>query len=271
MPKVFLIPNLACLALLLGLSSCDSGTTPPMKNLFEVGPEIPTGTISEPSGLVYHPNRGTLFVVGDKGEIGEISSDDVLLNKETHEERTFEGLTLDIANDRLYAITEGDDNIVVINPVDLKIQAVIQIDRKFNGETVIDNGGNGIEGLTFAGEVNGSPTFFAVNQALTDDQPDDSSALLKLEIPIGTLEAKIVAHYPMTILDLSGIYLDSSGILYVTSDNENKLIEMSQLGDVVREHEGLPGSNQEGVARDLNGLFYIAQDSGNILTFSLNP
>jgi len=253
------------------ITSCDSGTDPEPAELFEIVTTIPTGTVSEPSGLVYSNARNSIFVVGDRGEIGEISSTNELINKETHDDRTFEGLTFDSINNRLYAVTEGDDNIIALDPDDFRILSVIQVDRTFNGATVINSDGNGLEGLTFVGETNGVPKFFAVNQATESGLTDDDSALLVLEIPQGTLEAKIVAHYPMTTLDLSGIFLDTSGRLFVISDNENKLLEISQQGVVMREHENLPGRNQEGLSRDAQGVFYMAQDSGDILSFKLNP
>lgn len=38
----------------------------------------------EPSGIVFHAQRGTLFVVGDEGDIGEFQTDGRLVQQARH-------------------------------------------------------------------------------------------------------------------------------------------------------------------------------------------
>ena len=71
-------------------------------------------------------------------------------------------------------------------------------------------------------------------------------------------------------LDLAGIfYSQPNNRLYVVSDKENLLLEMDQSGNVFATY-GLPGKTQEGITRDHQGFFYIAQDAGGVLKLRFN-
>ena len=104
----------------------------------------------EPSGIVFHARRGTFFVVGDEGMIGEFSLKGKQIRvKEFSDEPDFEGVTVDPSSGLLYVAHEVADRILEIDPETFKVLRVFDVPRRFEGEVVMDAGGDGIEGITF--------------------------------------------------------------------------------------------------------------------------
>ena len=69
------------------------------------------------------------------------------------------------------------------------------------------------------------------------------------------------------MIDLAGLHYDADrNCLYVVSDATNTLFEVSKAGRILKAH-AFPGANQEGIAVDDDGHFYIAQDSGGIIKY----
>ena len=77
----------------------------------------------EPSGIVFHPTRKTLFVVGDEGDMCEMKTDGTLLSRKHYPADTarmdFEGITVNPATGLLYIAVEGAEKIIEIDPADL--------------------------------------------------------------------------------------------------------------------------------------------------------
>jgi hypothetical protein len=48
-----------------------------------------------PSGIVLHPGRETLFIVVDKGDLGELQRDGTLVKQKRIRDADFEGITCD--------------------------------------------------------------------------------------------------------------------------------------------------------------------------------
>ena len=63
---------------------------------------------NEPSGIVYHEERGTLFVVGDEGHIGEMKRGGKYVKKKHLRHADFEGITVHPATGLLYVAVEGE-------------------------------------------------------------------------------------------------------------------------------------------------------------------
>jgi len=230
-------------------------------------------TFPEASGLVYHPLRETLFVVGDEGFIGEVALDGTLLRQEAVQAIDLEGITVDPQSGLLYGAVEGDDLILELDPDTLEILRQINIERPFQGEILLAKGGSGIEAITFVADedVESGGYFLLANQnKKTGKGIPDPSVLVRVDLPpqqndmFETTAVITQAFYP-NIPDMSGLHFDASdGHLFVISDRANGLFKVTVEGDILYE-DFLPGKKQEGFTVDRDGVFYIAQDSGSIM------
>lgn len=252
--------------------------TSPVRGIltFEHIGNIDQQKFNEPSGITYHPIRGTIFVVGDEGDIAEIGTDGTPIQSR-HVTRAevggvkpdFEGVTVHTVTGLVYIAIEGDDSILEIDPEDLSILRQIPIQREFEGEVMLRPGGQGIEGITFvphASHPDGG-TFYVANQAFPGTA--ERSLIVEVEIPAeGTSPACIVRVIEMDALgiyDISGLWYDSErDRLFVISDRHNAMMRMIREGTIERTW-AIPGRDQEGIAFDPQGFMYIAQDSGGIL------
>jgi uncharacterized protein YjiK len=233
---------------------------------------IDQANLNEPSGIVFHFKRKTLFVVGDEGDICEIMKDGTLINSLVIEDCELEGITYDPSTGLLYAAIEGDEKIIEIDPEDFKILRQFAIERTFQGSTVLKSGGQGIEAITFAPDPNHSEggTFFVANQSFDLDDEEDPSAVLEVEVPLRSgsgdkLSAKIIGFYPINVIDLAGLQYDGAADhLHVISDATNTFFETTRTGQILQSY-AFPGDNQEGITLDDEGFVYIAQDSGGII------
>ena len=185
----------------------------------------------EPSGIVFHSKRGTLFVVGDLGDICEMKTDGKLVKQKHVSDDDFEGVTCDPATGLLYVAIEGKDRILEVDPENLKVLRKFDISRKLDGKTVLKKGNHGIEGVTFVPDESHPEggTFYVVNQSFDLDSPDDPSAVFEIQLPLKTgsgkkFKAEIIRHFKPGVVCLSSIHYDSSTKrLYAISNSNNIL------------------------------------------------
>jgi uncharacterized protein YjiK len=219
----------------------------------------------EASGVVFHPQRGTLFIVGDRGHITELTTDgDKVRRERIRKEPDLEGISIDPVTGVLYAVDEGADDILEIDPQDLKVRRRISIDRAFAGETLLARRGNGIEGIAFVPDAasSGAGSLYLVNQSNELDG-EDPSLVLEVILDEGSEKprARIVKTFSLGVTDLSDIAYDAtSQHLLVISDERNLLLVVSLAGQIIHVYP-LPGVRQEGIALDAKGYLYIAQDA----------
>ena len=226
----------------------------------------------EPSGIVYHPARRTLFVVSDEGELCEIHTDGRLVKHKRIRKGDFEGVTVDPATGRVYIAVEGEERILEIDPDTFDVLREFTIERTFKGRTVLKSGGQGIEAITFVPDPNHAEggTFFAANQSFSLTDAAEPSALFEIGVPLRTAsgpkaQAKILRMMPLPVIDLAGLHYDASrDRLYVVSDSHNAFLEVSRDGQLLAAY-AFPGRAQEGITVDPDGFVYIAQDSGGIV------
>jgi uncharacterized protein YjiK len=236
---------------------------------------------TEPSGIVWHPRRQTLFVVGDEGDIAEITTtgDTVALahveSEELGSDLDFEGITVDPATGLLYVAVEGDDVILEVVPDGLSIQRTLTLEHSFQGRTILADGGQGIEGITFvpAGDGVEHGTLLVSNQSWPDNDNDDVSALVRVRIPAVSKSNMTLRDVSLPIIgviepgasDMSAVCYDAANDrILVLSDSQNALLVLDRNGTLVHVY-AFPGTAQEGLAIDDEGIMYIAQDSGKIL------
>lgn len=224
---------------------------------------------NEPSGICWHGERGTLFLVGDEGDICEIKADGTLVKQKHIRDADFEGVTHDRSSGLLYVAVEEDEAILEVDPETFKVLREFSIPREFEGKTLMRKGGEGIEAITFApddGHKEGG-VFYVANQAFTLTNEQDISAIFEVELPLRERsgKVKVLDCFEPGVIDLSGLYYDSStGNLLVISDAANMIFEYSGDYELLNFY-AFPGDNQEGITVDPEGHIYIAQDTGGII------
>lgn len=241
--------------------------------------QIDRHNFNEPSGIVYHPIRGTLFVVGDEGDLCEMTGKGVLVKKKLSErhgpagqKQDYEGITCDPSTGLLYVAVEGRETIVEIDPETLETKRTFHLERALDGETLMKEGGQGIEGITFVPNPQHPEggTFYVAHQSFSLENPGEVSGVLEVELPLRTAshgdpKGKILRCLRLGVIDLSGLHYDpDTDRLYVISDATNTFWEVTRKGKIVRRY-AFPGDSQEGIAVDAQGHVYIAQDSGGIV------
>lgn len=226
----------------------------------------------EPSGICWHTQRRTLFVVGDEGDIAEIRTDGSLVKRALlRAAEDFEGITHDPSTGLLYLAIEEKESILEVHPETLAILREFPLPRTFEGKTLMKAGGEGIEGITFVpdpGHAQGG-LFYVANQSYSLTSEQDISAVVQVELPLRTQQgqAEIRGYFYPGVIDLAGLHYDSqTGQLMVISDATNTLLTYSLDHTLVSVH-ALPADYQEGITVDPDGFLYIAQDSGGIIKF----
>ncbi len=223
----------------------------------------------EPSGICWHPSRKTLFVVGDEGEIGEITTEGHWIKRKFIRPADFEGITCDPSTGLLYVAVEEEEAVLEIHPDTFEVRRTFFIPRQVAGRTLLQAGGEGIEAITFVPDPQHRQggVFYVANQAFTLSNEEDISAVFRVELPLrdASIEPTIIDYFSPGIIDLSGLHYDAmTDRILLVADATNLLLVYS------REHELLavyafPGDNQEGITVDDQGFIYIAQDTGGII------
>ena len=214
------ISGIACCAILHPfLCGSSLGQADPLGIVF---PNTWVGNIdkiefNEPSGIVFHRARGTLFVVGDGGDICEIETDGTLIQQKHIRRADFKGITYDPSTGLLYVAIEGEEKIVEFDPEGLAEIRAFAIQRTFEGEMRLKPGGSGIEAITFvpdSGHPHGG-TFYVANQSFDLAEGNDISAVFEVDVPLRGESAEdtvatITRYFIPGVIDLSGLHYDDS-------------------------------------------------------------
>ena len=230
--------------------------------------------IREPSGITYHPNRKSLFVIGDEGHLYEITTDGYLIRSKRLKRRDFEGITVDPFSGRLYTVVEGDDAILEIDQKTLRVIRKFEINRKFNGQELLKKKGTGLEAIVFVPDISHPErgTFWVGNQSFDLRSGKEPSIICQINIPLLSsrkkkTKGKIIDFFLMNAIDISGLTYDiRRNQLVVINDKPNLLQEVGYDGKVLHQYQ-LPGKGQEGITLDTMGYIYIAQEDGKIIKF----
>ena len=230
----------------------------------EIGPG--RGKLPEPSGIVFHPQRGTLFVVGDRGHVVEMTREGRVLRKERVHEYDLEGVTVG-PKGRIYAVNEErPPKIIELDPDTLEVRRTFKIEKKDDGRRVIARHANqGVEGLCWVEE---DQAFYALNQ----DRPP---AIVRLDVPLGKKDGgeakidKVIGLEKAVDNQASDLMYDpvSRHFLVTESGGDHAgsaLHEMTRHGKLVRTLP-LEGDRPEGLALDDRGSAFLAQDGGRVL------
>ncbi len=233
------------------------------------GGDIDKQQLAEPSGICYHEERGTLFVVSDEGEVAEIRKDGTPVAN-YRVKGDLEAITVVPETGLLYVGVEGEDVILEFDPVRGEVTRRFPINRAFEGnpnflERQTEKFDNGIECMAFVPDPTHPEegTFYVGNQW-------DPSMIMEVVVPLKSsraaeAEARIIRVLPFEMDDPAAMYFDpKTRLLNVVSDADNILVELTLDGKLVKEYAFL-ADNQEGLCRDDEGYLYITQDSGGII------
>jgi uncharacterized protein YjiK len=265
--------------LLIVLSSCTPDRPRPADPFdilfpYQETTDIDSIDFKEPSGIVFHSGRGTLFVVGDEGDLAEFQTDGSLAQaKEPVKDADFEGITYNPATGLLYAVTENEARIFEIDPGNLNLTRELAIEPFFEGERLLTDEDNRVEAITFAPDPahpEGMSFYLANNKSPVLDDGRGSSIIFEIEVPLSnqlaeTPAVRISAFFSLPVKDVSGLHYDpTSDHLYVLSDVTNSFFEVTRDGAPVKSY-AFPGEDQEGITVDNEGVLYFVQDSGGII------
>jgi uncharacterized protein YjiK len=224
---------------------------------------------NEPSGICWHTARKALFVVGDEGDLCEITADGTLIKRKHIRAADFEGVTYDPATGLLYLVIEGEEAVLEVDPETFSVLREFSLPRDFRGRTLLRAGGEGIEAITFVPDSQHPEggVFYVANQAfgLADEQ--DISAVFQVELPLRTRtgQVRIIDYFTPDIIDLSGLHYDpATDRILLISDATNLILEYSRNHQLLSV-QAFPGDNQEGITIDADNFIYIAQDTGGIV------
>jgi len=221
--------------------------------------------LPEPSGVVYHAKRGSLFVVSDDGTIGEVS-----LDGKVRATRALggdlEGITYDPSSGNLYVVREGHEIIFEVDPNGFVIRRRFTIDRSFEGDPdFLERGGDGVEGLTFVPEPDHPEggRFFAVNQF-------DPPALVELAVPLRSSKerfekARIVTAHRIASPPLSDVLWSPDLRAFLIPSALWRSVYVVDWAGTRRASVRIPGIMQEGIALLPDGSIVIAQDTGGLI------
>lgn len=262
---------LAIAAVVAGLSTCCAAAATNMLPHEWIG-DIDRSGFREPSGICYHAGRGSLFVVGDEGDLCEMRTDGIVVKSQKVRRGDFEGVTCDPCSGLLYVAVEGEESVLEVHPDTFEVLRTFQLPREFRGQTLMKEGGQGVEAITFVPDPKHPQggTFYVANQCMSLDIPDDISAVFEVELPLKDGGAppsavRILRYFEPGVPDIAGLYYDAAkGTIFMVSDKTDTLLEFSRDGRRLAEWL-FPGQDQEGIAADPEGFLYIAQDCGGII------
>jgi len=228
--------------------------------------------LNEHSGIVFHPERGTLFLAGDEGYVYEITKEGELLHYvQVVALADFEGITMDPSTGLLYVAVEGEEKVLELDPKTLEMKRTFTLPRSFQDTAVLAEGGEGIEAITFLPDPDHPEggTFLVANQSFTLDTAVDGSAVFEVVLPLrnDTRDVEITRQHSPGVVDLSGLCYDSgTDRILLISGSMNLLFELTRDFSIVSVRP-LPGDNQEGITLDDEGILYIAQDWSGIIKY----
>jgi len=226
----------------------------------------------EPSGIVYHGRRGTLFAVGDEGDLCEMKTDGTPVKRQRIRDADFEGVTVNPTTGLLYLAIEGEEKVLEVDPDTFAVLREFELERYLRGETVFKPGGQGIEGITFVPDPENPEggTFYVSNQSFSLNPGAERSLIAEVQLPLRSSSARtekgrILRTMSLGVIDMSDLSYDTrTGHILVVSDATNTFYEIDRNGRILTAR-AFPGNDQEGLTMDPDGFMYIAQDSGGII------
>ena len=238
--------------LLIGLSACGGERK---KNHI-------IANIPEASGICYNEFTRKLYVVSDRGSVYELTKKGKIVRKKHIGNYDLEGIACDLKNNRLIAIEEGNDNILIINPKTLNVEKKISVKRSYNGKKILVKDKEfGLEGITLDAEGN----IYISNQSYRKYPQKDPSVIILIK-DLNHKKTPILSLIDPGPKDIAGLFY-KNGNIYMVSDSNNKLYKYNLKKQKIDFVVKLPKFAQEGIAFDDDGHIYFANDNGSVLKY----
>jgi len=220
--------------------------------------------IPEASGICFHRQRKTLYAVSDRGSVYELSTEGKILHKRHIGKYDLEGITCDPGSGMLFAIAEGKDNILILDPKNLKLQKEVSVIRSFlDKKILLKDAKNGLEGIT----TDGKGLIYLSNQSAHTYPHKDPSVIVVIKTnDLRLNKAPIYTLIDPQKIDIAGLAYQN-GYLYMVSDTKNRLYRYNLQKQKIDLEKKLPKFAQEGIAFDDFGYIYFANDKGSILKY----
>jgi hypothetical protein len=231
--------------------------------------------VPEPSGVIFDQNRGTLFIAGDRGDIGEFSLTGVLLNHRNIDQADFEGITCNPASGLLYAVVEAKGKILEIDPGSLQMTREFFIDWILSDHLILNPKKESIEAIAFAPDsldANGG-VFFLANKSAKIQDTEQPSLIIETALPLASTEnpppiSLILNTFSPGILTMSDLYFEQATCtLFVLSDSSDLMYQIDHTGQIIQSYK-LPGNRQEGVTAISDSSFVVTDDTGPVFFIS---
>ena len=221
--------------------------------------------VQEPSGVVFHPRLGHLFVVGDEGTLAELDGDGRRIDvRGVH--GNLEDVTVHTPSGDLVLLSEKSGELILYDPAAHQEKKRWTMDAAaILGEEPGDKN-QGFEGISFRAERGrrGGGVFYLAHQRT----PAMVVALVcDPASPPGRLGAEaVVARFPLEPHeDLTAVtYVPSLDRILVLTDKSDRILVLTSQGVLESEVE-VPGDQQEGLTVDAKGDVWVADDKDKSL------
>jgi len=221
--------------------------------------------LREASGIAWHPARGRLFAVGDRGTLAEIDRTGAVVAMH-HVGGNLEDVTVHGPSGRLILLAEKKGELVVWDPAAASETARFALDvAGVLGREPVDRN-QGFEGIVFRAEAGrpGGGVFHLVHQrkparlvTIAFDPTAPARALGATDV--------LARHALKPYEDLTAVaWSETIGRLLVIADSDDRLLVVSPDGTIDADLP-LPGEQQEGLALDSEGALWVADERRGLL------
>jgi len=226
--------------------------------------QILRGVIQEPSGLTYHPDRGTLIAVGDEGQVVELSLDgEVIAEKVVGGD--LEAITADPHRKILYAVEEKEERLFLLDWDTLELKSEIDLKPLAQEAGLSRDRNDGFEAIAFQPAGEGRTT----DRLLLGHQ-HRPVAILSIGIEGNPPELSFLKRIDVDVSEVADLSYDPTGDdLWLLCDKGDKIYKIDESGSILSSRS-IPGDAQEGLAFSPSGDFFIADDSGGIFKYGVN-
>ncbi|MBC8515129.1 SdiA-regulated domain-containing protein [bacterium] len=226
--------------------------------------------LEEPSGIAWHPQRGTLFVVGDEGHFAEIDEEGKLVGEVLRLEggsceRDLEGIAVDPRNGNLLLLREPSWEILSLVPGSAKPQRIWRVP---DAPPPCSDALWGLEGITVKGMDPSREGWLVVLVA----KQRIPALFIELSLPpTESLESpQLISRKNAPISSVSEILWEqSTETLWVLEGFRGRLHQVTEgMNAGVRL---LPFPLAEGMAFTPSGDLWIADDFGGVFRLAWRP
>jgi uncharacterized protein YjiK len=221
--------------------------------------------VKEPSGVVFHPGSGHLFVVGDEGTLAELDGDGRRIDARGVQ-GNLEDVAVHVPSGHLVLLSEKSAELILYDPVARQEKKRWHLDAAAVLGEEPGEKNQGFEGIAFRAEKGrrGGGLFYLTHQrtpAMVVALSCDPAA------PAGSLGAEaVVARWSLEPHeDLTAVaYVPSLDRILVLTDKSDRILILTSKGSIESEVE-VPGEQQEGLTVDGKGDVWLADDKDKSL------